>query len=128
MGPDIKWTDLSGAECLGDIKTTANNVTNYGRARTLGAGKPVDIRAAKVNDEYDKHALALDAQFNRCPANEVDPTTGLARKHANGTKVASTTVGPVRAVLRSFGPVKGFVFGDFGEASVNVHALLKVIA
>ncbi|KAJ1446873.1 hypothetical protein M885DRAFT_624881 [Pelagophyceae sp. CCMP2097] len=126
MVPDMKWTDLSGAECLGDVKTIANNVTNYGQARTLRADKPVDIRAAKVNDEYDKHALALDVQFNRCPAYEVDPTTGQPRKHANGTKVASTTVGPLRALLRSFGPVKGFAFGDFGEASVNVHALLKV--
>jgi hypothetical protein len=42
--------------------------------------------------------------------------------------VASSVVGPVRAKLRSYGPVKGLVFGNFGVASVNVHAMLKVIA
>jgi hypothetical protein len=128
MVPDLKWRDLSGAESLGDVKTIGNNISQYGRARAFGDGKPVDIRAAKVNDEYDKHALRLDVQFNGCPAYEVDPATGLPRRHANGTKVASTTVGPVRALLRSYGPVKGFVYGDFGEASANVHATLKVIA
>ncbi|KAJ1456455.1 hypothetical protein M885DRAFT_564100 [Pelagophyceae sp. CCMP2097] len=66
MVPDLKWQDLSGAESLGDVKTIANNVTNYGRARALGAGKPVDIRAAKVPDEYNKHAQLDAVLFDQC--------------------------------------------------------------
>ena len=34
----------------------------------------------------------------------------------------------MRALLRSYSPVKGFACGWFGKASSNVHSLLKVVA
>ena len=34
----------------------------------------------------------------------------------------------MRALLRSYSPVKGFAYGWFGEASSNVHSLLKIAA
>jgi hypothetical protein len=37
----------------------------------------------------------------------------------------SSHVGPVRCLLRTYGPTKGYVFGNFGESSDNVLSLLK---
>jgi hypothetical protein len=114
-----------GSETLGDVKTLSQSRTSYSRARICGDGKPVEVRAAKVNSEYDLHAVTVDHKFNNCPRYEMDPGTNNIRRHPNGTKVRSMHVGPVRGLLQSYGPTKGFVYGNFAEASENVHSFLK---
>ena len=37
------------------------------------------------------------------------------------------TIGPLEAKLKTYEPVRGLVFGAFGEASPTVHQLIKVI-
>ena len=67
-------------------------------------GRPVDVRAMQVAGEYETSAKRLDRQHH------------------------SSDDGPVLAVLRGYPPVRGLVVGAYGEASDDVHALLKLTA
>jgi hypothetical protein len=130
MVPDLMFSDPDDrdSEELIDLKTISHSRSSYNRARIRGEISAVNARAAKVNDEYDKHAVDLDHRFNGCPLYETDQATGDIRRHQNGSKVRSTQVGPVRALLRTYGAVKGLVYGSFGEAGDDVHSTLKIIA
>ena len=125
--PDVLFgvRDERGSETLGDVKTLSHSRTGYTLPRIRGDGRAVDVRAAKVNSEYDMHAILVDHKFNNCPRYETDPVTNNIRRNPNGSKMRTSHVGPVRALLHSYGPTKGFAFGSFGEASENVHSLLK---
>jgi hypothetical protein len=130
MVPDCMLSDPDerGTETLLDVKTLSHSRSAYSRALINREGKAVEARSSKVNGEYDLHAVELDFKFNGYPKYETDPVSGSIRRHPNGSKMRSSQVGPVRALLRSYGPVKGAVFGNFGEACDNVHSLLKIVA
>jgi hypothetical protein len=94
-----------GSETLGDVKTLSHSRSGYTRARICGDGRPVedvDARADKFNSEYDLHTIMVDSKFNGCPQYERDPVTNDIRR-----KMRSSHVGPVRCLLRTYGPTKG---------------------
>ena len=37
-------------------------------------------------------------------------------------------MGPVQAYLHTFGRVRGFVVGAFGECSTDVHAMIRAVS
>ena len=64
-------------------------------------------RAAQLPNEYAREARTIDR--SRC-------------------STAIGTVGPVENRLHDFAPVKGLVFGHFGEASPDAHKLVAGLA
>ena len=69
--------------------------------------KAVDKRAATLPGEYRQHARKVDREFGGVPEGRV---------------------GPVEAKLLSFPPLRRWVFGAWGEASEDVHLLVKDLA
>ena len=90
---------------LFDVKTihagTAHYYSRRGREEQSGA---VHERELHVWHEYQSHARALDRAYS--PA---------------GTQ-------PILQRLQSFGRTRGLVYGAYGEASADVHALLSMAA
>ena len=88
-----------------DTKTIYAGTTYY----TVGAraaedqSGAVETRAARVHGDYRRHAEQLDQRI------------GMPGQ-------------PIQTRLESFGTVRGAVFGNYGEASVDVHSLLRVAA
>jgi hypothetical protein len=70
-------------------------------------------RARQVNKQYEAAARRLDT---RC--------------HGTAPAVAGApaAVGPVLTALRAYPAVRGLAFGAYGEASADVHALLRAAA
>ena len=66
-------------------------------------------RELRVQTEYEKHARSLDRRFY-------------------AQAVQGGQVGPILTRLRSFGRVRGLVYGAYGEASADVHDLLRTAA
>ena len=64
----------------------------------------VKNRESRVHGDYLAHARALDRAY-----------------HARGNR-------PIEHRLASFGKVRGFIFGAYGEASGDVHDLLQLAA
>ena len=69
--------------------------------------KAVNRRAATLAGEYSNHARDIDRVYGG---------------------VAVGAVGPVQAKLLSFPPLRGWVFGAFGEASADVHVMVDYLA
>ena len=69
--------------------------------------KAVDKRASTLPAEYRQHARKVDAEYGGVPQG---------------------VVGPVEAKLLSFPPLRRWVFGAWGEASEDVHSLVKDLA
>eukprot|EP00327_Prymnesium_parvum_P013885 CAMPEP_0184403842 /NCGR_PEP_ID=MMETSP0007-20130409/85630_1 /TAXON_ID=97485 /ORGANISM="Prymnesium parvum, Strain Texoma1" /LENGTH=205 /DNA_ID=CAMNT_0026759975 /DNA_START=1891 /DNA_END=2507 /DNA_ORIENTATION=- len=92
---------------LFDVKTIHGGTAHYASvlARTEHGGA-VRHRETAVMQDYVSHARALDARFY--------PDT--------------TAPGPILSRLRSFTQVRGLVFGHYGEASADVHALISLAA
>jgi hypothetical protein len=90
---------------LFDVKTihagTAHYYTRRGREEQSGA---VHERELHVWHEYQSHARTLDRAYS--PA---------------GTQ-------PILQRLQSFGRTRGLIYGAYGEASADVHALLSMAA
>ena len=88
-----------------DTKTIYAGTTYY----TVGAraaedqSGAVETRAARVHGDYRRHAEQLDQRI------------GMPGQ-------------PIQTRLESFGTVRGAVFGNYGEASADVHSLLRVAA
>ena len=91
---------------LFDVKTisAAGPCYRSAAAASMANGRPVDVRAMQVAGEYETSAKRLDHQHH------------------------SSDDGPVLAALRGYPPVRGLVVGAYGEASADVHALLKLTA
>ena len=91
---------------LFELKTLHAGTSTYsgGDAQRCAA---VARRARAVATEYLAKARRLDQQF---------------------CHTASGLVGPVERRLLGFGPVRGLVFGHWGEASADVEQLLAAIA
>ena len=90
---------------LFDVKTIfgGNGIYQCPRAREEQSGAVAE-RAHQVSGEYLRAARQADRQYS-----------------APGTS-------PILDRLRSFGQTRGLVFGAYGEASPDVHALLTVAA
>ena len=69
--------------------------------------KAVERRAATLPGEYRQHAKKVDREYGGVPAG---------------------VVGPVEAKLISFPPLRKWVFGAWGEASEDVHLLVRDVA
>jgi len=106
--PDFSFhLDLDGPEreLLFELKTLHIGSTTY-----QPSGHRCDAvarRARALPAEYSAKARRLDQQFCGASAGQV---------------------GPVEAKLRSFDPVRGIVFGAFGEGSPDVERLISAFA
>ena len=69
-------------------------------------GKGTDRRAAKLPAEYRRKLAVLDRKFNGVREGEVGP---FVRK------------------LESIGKLEGLAVGPWGEASKDLHSLVKVL-
>ena len=77
------------------------------RQRKAGLQVPVTSRQKSLHTEYMRKALQADVKYNGCSE--------------------ESATGPVRDVLRPYGRVHGFVFGAFGEVSVDMRNILYKI-
>ena len=93
----------SGCEELAELKVLSCCPSHY--SPTAGT-KAVDVRAQAVPGEYARKARAADQRY---------------------LGVLPGEVGPVEKKLQEF-PLSVYVFGAFGEASEDVHALVKTVA
>eukprot|EP00966_Prymnesium_polylepis_P050822 1176819-Prymnesium_polylepis.1 len=95
---------------LFDVKTIHAGGGTYlsAAARTHRCGA-VAQRARSVDTDYQRKARHLDAE----PA---------VRRHNGGSTTA------VLGTLRALGNVRALVFGQYGEASADVHSLLRAAA
>jgi hypothetical protein len=86
---------------LFDVKTIHGGTTHYysAFARDEQSGA-VHAREVRVQSDYERHAREMDTRF-----------------HPDGSQ-------QVLRRLQSFSRVRGLVFGAYGEASADVHALL----
>ena len=83
--------------------------TRYSRPAVMqtGASKsPVEARADSLQGEYVRHAKTADHMLNGVPAD---------------------TSGPFCARLAAYGPLRGLVFGYYGEGSGDLHRLIRRI-
>jgi len=104
--PDFMFTvaiDGPERELLFELKTLHAGPSTYGGS--THRGEAVARRARVLPAEYARKARGVDQCF--C-----------------GTPIGN--IGPVEAKLRTYDPVRGLVFGAFGEASPDVERLLSV--
>ena len=87
---------------LAELKVISCCPTRYKR-NPRATDRAVDT----LPNEYLQHARKIDREFGG---------------------VAAGVVGPVEAKLVSFPPLQKWVFGAWGEASQDVHSLVKVLA
>ena len=93
-------------DLLMELKTLHYGSSTY-PATSQGRCNAVAARAARLPAEYAAKARQVDA-------------------HYCGVQLGD--IGPVERRLRTYEPVKGLVFGAFGEASEDVHILLSAVA
>ena len=91
---------------LAELKVISCCPTRYLR-NPRSTIKAVDRRAATLPAEYRQHARKIDREYGG---------------------VQEGVVGPVEAKLLSFPPLRRWVFGAWGEASEDVHTLVKDLA
>ena len=91
---------------LAELKVISCCPTRYPR-NPCPIPKAVDRRASTLPAEYRQHARKVDAEYGGVPQG---------------------VVGPVEAKLLSFPPLRKWVFGAWGEASEDVHVLVKDLA
>ena len=89
---------------LAELKVISSCPTRYRPDDTVRA---VDRRSRELPGEYLKKAKDVDRIYGG---------------------VGDGQVGPVQRKLESFGPVRGLVFGAFGEASEEVATLVQTLA
>ena len=100
------------AEALLDFKMLHLGVAQYtGREAQEQRAAAVAIRARAVHTDYQRMARERDQRHHHVRAADV--------------AAGRTAPGPVLSLLRSYGLVRGFVFGAYAEASPDVHALLS---
>jgi len=91
--------------CLAELKTLHFGSSTYPPSQQRCDA--VRCRARTLDGEYAAKARSIDERYCGTPQGEV---------------------GPVRRQLQSYGSVKGLVFGAWGEASSDTHALLHTLA
>ena len=111
--PDFKLLGSRGNDAvLADLKFISGSRSRYPR-NPQPEKRAVDRRADGLNAEYARKARGVDREFGQVI--QLDPT-------------AAPPIGPVERKLLSFGNIKGYVFGAWGEASEPVHSLVQEIA
>jgi hypothetical protein len=103
----LQWDGRGPARrLLFEVKTLHCGPSTYpsGPAARCSA---VNRRAGQLPGEYAAKARRVDEQY---------------------AGAAAGSVGPVLQRLQGFSPVRGFVFGSFGEASADVSKLLDALA
>ena len=93
-------------ETLAELKVISCCPTRYLR-HPHPVVKAVDARSALLPGEYNLKAKKVDRRFGDVPVDRV---------------------GPVQAKLQSFPPLRGWVTGAWGEASVDVHTMVQDLA
>ena len=93
-----------------DMKTIHGGGPAYlsARARQDGQCGGVAQRAHQVHREYERHAERLDGRADV-----------QAQNHGS--------TDAVQTVLRSYGTVRSLVWGQYGEASLDVHELFELV-
>ena len=81
--------------------------------------RPVDRRAAGLTADYLRKARNVDQQYCGTPPPPPAQPGGQEQPRA---------IGPVERRLLQFGEVRGWCFGAFGEASMEVHSLVQRMA
>ena len=103
--PDLYYMDAGGVIRLLELKTIGLCLSRYDIEALLQPGvAPVNVRAATLQGEYDKHAQELDDKYGPGPRGQPGPFTHK---------------------LREFGPIVGAVFGNFAEGSDGAVRLLN---
>ena len=108
MVPDFLFTlpfDGPERDLLFELKTLHYGTSTY--PNTQDRCSAVARRALALPGEYAKKARRLDAEF--CGAAGAEP-------------------GPVERKLRTYDPVRGLVFGSWGEGSPAVDRLIGILA
>ena len=105
--PDFMFTlalDGPEREMLFELKTLHAGPATYGTLHHRG--EAVARRARRLPAEYAAKARGIDRQF---------------------CSTSPNAVGPVESKLRSYDPVRGLVFGSWGEASPDTERLLSAL-
>ena len=120
--PDFKIPaeEGGGSGVLCEVKCQSASNTRYPpllrpRERIRG----VDKRADGLTEAYAQKARQTDWTYCGTPR---------PARVARGEPQPVRQIGPVESKLNSFGRVQGWVFGPWGEASEDVHALVQRIA
>ena len=108
--PDAKVPGERGSPAtLCELKFISASKSRYPRnPRPRNGVRGVDRRAAGLTESYASKARNVDWSYCGTTRPPGDLRRGLP---------AVREIGPVEAKLRSFGPVSGWVFGAWGEAS-----------
>ena len=119
--PDFKLEgERGGEETLCELKAMSASVSRYPRNPLPRDGvRPVDRRAAGLTADYLRKARSVDQQYCGTPP----PPPPLP-----GGQEQPRVIGPVERRLLQFGEVRGWCFGAFGEASLEVHSLVQRVA
>ena len=119
--PDFKVQGEEGeGSILCELKFISASRTWYRPNQRAGnSTRAVDLRAGGLTAEYTRKARDVDQRYGGAPQAPVVQQPGAPEPHV---------VGRVEARLNSFGPVRGWVFGSWGEASEEVHGLVQRIA
>ena len=119
--PDFLLRGREGEESsLCELKFISASRTRYPRNPQRRDGKrAVDVRADGLTYEYAKKAQNVDHDYGGVPRPAPAP---------QGAPQAPRVIGRVEARLQTFGKVRGWCFGSWGEASEDVHALVQRIA
>ena len=102
-----------------DVKTIYGGTQQYYTACATNAQcGAVDVRAAAVDTDYRLHARKIDNYSYRCAM--------CPRLRTAARCVACSANTPVADALAAHGVVRGAVFGQYGEASIDVHTLVDI--
>ena len=89
--PDLRWRAEDGEFVLGDVKTIGFGKTRYW-GRSPASTRAVDTRAASVHTDMRSKLRSIDR-----------------------TILGRSPNGPLELRLSAVGPIRGLVFGAFGE-------------
>ena len=107
--PDLRVTQINGVRYLAEVKTLHVGASTYMAADLNRDGGAVERRAGRIHKEYHAKAKRVDITYNAHPEDSNIP-------------------GPVRRQLQSYGRIRGFVFGAFGEVSKDVQKYTEELA
>ena len=105
--PDFRIQGGPGAGAvLADLKYLSCNISRYPR-NPKPQSRAVDRRAAGLTAEYSRKAKAVDHEYCGVPRD---------------------TQGPILRHLQSYGKIRGYIVGRWGEMSEELHELITNLA
>ena len=119
--PDFKLPGEGGGnETLCELKCMSASVSHYPRSPRPADGiRAVDRRADGLTANYLSSAKGVDWDYCGTPR---------PPKVRRGDPRPLRQIGPVESHLLTYGRVRGWVFGAWGEASEEVHSLVQKVA